>query len=236
MEKVNTDEVVQIFENMGAEVYDQFNSHFRQLSESLFLLTMLALRDLPNDANILCVGVGTGADIIDIAKFKSGWTFTGIEPSTAMLSGCKQKLAEAGLTERCELFNGYLSDFNTEKKFDGVVCYFVMHFIDPDERKNIFTDMNKHLKNGGSLVHAEISCDLEASDFPYYLEDWKALHGFAGATEEKLAMMSQVLKEQLYVLSPKQTKTLVEGCGFTNHIQFFQSFLIHGWHGKKIDS
>jgi len=230
---MKTDEIVQIFEDMGADAYDGFNSHFRQLSESMYFLTMLALKDLPRDANILCVGVGTGADIIDLAKTNPGWTFTGVEPSKSMLDGCRMKLKIEGLTNRCELFHGYLSDFSSKYKYDAVLCYFVMHFIEKVERKKIYYDINKHLKNEGYFVHAEISCDFETDDFHLHLKNWKSLHGYSGATEEKLSSIEEVLTKQLYILSPTETKKLVQECGFKNHIQFFQSFMIHAWHTRK---
>lgn len=227
------EEVVNIFENMGVETYDGVNSHFIPVSKNLHFLSMLALKDLPSDAKILCVGVGTGSDIIDLAKFNKNWTFTGLEPSKSMLSGCIKKIEDEGLSDRCDFFNGYLSDFTSDKKYDAVLCFFVFHFINKDERNKMYLDMNKLLRKGGYLIHAEISFDQNSEEYPFLLENWKALHGFSGATEEKLAQMGEVLKNQLYVLSPEITKKMVTESGFKNHTQFFQSFLIRAWHARK---
>ena len=230
---MTSDEIVQIFDTMGVENYDGFNSHFNTISTNLHFLTMLILNKLPSDAKILCVGVGTGADIMDLAKINKKWRFTGIEPSASMLNGCKKKIEQEGLTDRCDFFQGYLSEFSSDQKYDAVLCFFVFHFIPKEERKKIYSDMHKHLKNGGQIVHAEISCDLESDNFPSLLNDWKSLHSYAGGTEEKLVNMEKVLKEQLSILSPKETEKLIQESEFKNPVPFFQSFIIRGWHAKK---
>ncbi len=230
---MKNDPIVEVFDNMGVEAYEKFNLHFQPVAKGMYLLTMLTLKNLPEKAKILCVGVGTGADIIDIAQMKPGWKFTGIEPSKTMLEGCKKNLESKGLTDRCDLFQGYLSDFQTSESYDAVLCFFVFHFIPVEERKKIFADIQQYLKPGGTFVHAEISCDFESRNFSQQLEDWKSLHGHAGATEEKLAEMQNVLKNQLSVLSPQKTEALLKELKFDAPTLFFQSFLIRAWHSKK---
>lgn len=230
---MNNSEIVQIFENMGVDAYDGFNLHFQSLSESMHFLTMLTLKDLPENANILCVGVGTGADIMNLAKMKKKWNFTGIEPSGAMLDGCKKKIEVEGLSDRCDFFQGYLSDFDSNKKYDATLCFFVFHFIEREERKKIYADMKKYLKEGGYVIHSEISFDGESEEYPHLLENWKSLHGYAGATAEKLSQMGDNLRSQLAILSPEETKQLIQECGLKDPTHFFQSFFIHAWHSRK---
>lgn len=219
---------------MGHENYDNFNSHFKTAKENLHFLNTLILRDLPENANILCVGVGTGEEILSLAKSYKKWSFVGIDPSSTMLQGCKEKIKSHDLSDRCDLIHGYLSDYKTESTFDAVICLFVMHFIhDSVERSKMFLDMNKYLKRGGYLINAEISCDFSSKDFPNLLANWKTLHHYAGATEEKLENMEKTLKEQLAVLSPQETEKLLLESGFLKPTQYFQSFLIRAWYGKK---
>ncbi|MCB1308506.1 MAG: class I SAM-dependent methyltransferase [Leptospiraceae bacterium] len=226
--------IVQFFEDMGAEAYDRYNASFEATKNNLQFLNMLILTDLPEDANILCVGIGTGADIIGLADIFPGWRFTGIEPAESMLKGCQKKLAEAGFSDRCELIHGYLSDFNTDSKFDAVICLFVMHFInDVTERNNMFSDFNKYLVNDGYLINAEISFDLNSDESPGLLEKWQALHRYAGANEDNVRNIPGLLREQLAVLHPDETRQLMKKNGFHNPIQFFQSFLVRAWYAQK---
>lgn len=228
------DEIVKIFEEMGAENYDNFNSHFRTAKENLHFLNTLIFKNIPEKSNVLCIGVGTGEEIISLAQSYPNWNFVGIDPSKAMLQGCQEKVELHNLSDRCHFFHGYLSDYKPDLAFDAVTCLFVMHFIhNQDERLKMLSDMNKHLKKGGYLINAEISCDFNSNDFPNLLENWKALHRYAGAPEEKLESMENTLKEQLAVLSPQETEKLLLKSGFANPTQFFQSFLIRAWYSKK---
>lgn len=221
--------MVQIFDDMGGDVYDKNNSLFFPVHQNLQFLMQLILKDLPHNARILCVGVGTGADIIDLAKANQEWTFVGLDPAASMLKKCDEKLQFEGLGERCQLYHGYLGDYKETERFDAVLCLYVMHFIkDMNERAQMYRDMAKYTKAGGRLITAEICVDLKSHDYPSLLENWKTMHGLAGAPKEKLAGMSSVIEEQLAVLSPQQTQAMISESGFENPASFFRSFLITG--------
>ena len=51
----------------------------------MHFLIGLVLKELPTDARILCVGVGTGAEIFSLAEEYPEWTFVGVDPSADML-------------------------------------------------------------------------------------------------------------------------------------------------------
>lgn len=226
--------MVKIFDDMGGEAYDQSNSFFKPVHDNLQFLNLLVLKDLPKDARILCVGVGTGADMLDLARANNGWGFVGIDPAQSMLKRCEKKLHENGLMERCEVFHGYLSDYKSDQKFDAVLCLFVMHFVkDLEDRAKMFLDFAKYLKKDGYLINAEISTDIKSSNYGQLIENWKALHGLAGASKEKLDDMPKVIEEQLAVLSPKSTEEMIMKNGFKNPTNFFQSFLVRGWYSRK---
>ena len=50
-----------------AEAYDRRNSALAPISDALHFLMRLVLADLPIDARVLCVGMGTGAEILSLA-------------------------------------------------------------------------------------------------------------------------------------------------------------------------
>lgn len=224
----------EMFDRIPTEDYDRFNDNLRPISDNLHFLTRLVLHKLPTHAHVLCVGVGTGADILAMARHQPHWTFTGIDPSVAMLKACESRLREQGLLSRCNLFHGRLSDFESDLRFDVITCLFVMHFVaDEAERASMFARMHSYLKSGGFLINAEISNDFAADSSESLVENWKTMQVFAGTPAERAHSIPDTLKNVLSVLTPEKTAAMIEQGGFGKAIQFFQSFLIRAWYSQK---
>src|SRR5476649_396423 len=103
-----TSDTNDIFNDEFSRQYDAYNDRLNEIASNLHLLISILLRDLPDDARILCVGVGTGSEIIRLARKYPGWHFTGVDPSPDMLAVCAEKLQLEGLHDRCTLIEGYL--------------------------------------------------------------------------------------------------------------------------------
>lgn len=223
------------FTKEASQSYDEKNSKLSPISDGLHFLIRLALSDVPARARVLCVGVGTGAEILSLAKSNPEWTFLGVDPSTSMLEVCGERLKAAGIAERCELVHGYVQDAPVGENFDVALSVLVAHFVKRDERLEFLKNMSARLKTGGVLVNAEISYDLETPEFPAMLKDWEQVQALMGGTPESLAKLPQILREVLTVLPPEETETLLHLAGIAEPVRFFQAFMIHAWHGKKAD-
>ena len=220
------------FTQQMAEGYDKRNSGLRPISDCLHFLMHLALNRVPEQARILCVGVGTGAEVLSLAQLRPGWQFVGVDPSTEMLEVAKARLADAGVIGRCKLVHGYVDDV-AEDEFDAVLSLLVAHFIERKARPAFYRAIYDRLKHGAAFVSAEISADFDAPEFPSMLEDWKQVQRQMGATEESLAKLETMLREVLGVVSPQDTSALWEEAGLSLPIPFFQAFMIHGWHAVR---
>lgn len=220
------------FNQEMADAYDRRNSALAPISDNLHFLLRLILVDLPADARVLCVGVGTGAEILSLARAYPGWSFVGVDPSEDMLAVGRQRLEQAGVLDRCALLQGYVQDAPGDG-FDAVVSLLVAHFIKRDDRHAFYAAIHDRLKPGGRFVSAEISGDLDAPEFPEMLEDWKRVQVLMGATPESLAKLSGMMRDVLGVLTPAETETLWRAAGFRKPIPFFQAFMIRGWHAVR---
>ena len=220
------------FSQEVADAYDRRNAGLKPISDSLHFLMGLTLADLPDDARILCVGVGTGAEILSLAEARPGWTFVGVDPSAEMLAVGRHRLEEAGVLNRCALIHGYIDDV-AETGFDAVVALLVSHFVRRPERPAFYAAIHDRLKPGGRFLSAEISGDLDGPTFPAMLEDWKQVQTLMGATPEALARLPDMMRDVLGVLTPADTETLWREAGFPTPIPFFQAFMIRGWHATR---
>lgn len=215
-----------------ADAYDRRNAGLKPISESLHFLMRLALADVPAEARVLCVGVGTGAEILSLATAFPGWTFVGVDPSAEMLAVGAHRLAEAGVMDRCTLIHGYVDDV-AETGFDVVVSLLVAHFIRREGRPAFYAAIHDRLKPGGRFLSAEISADLDGPQFPVLLTDWKQVQTRMGATPESLAKLEDGLRDVLGVLPVAETEALWRDAGFPLPVPFFQAFMIRGWHATK---
>ena len=220
------------FNQEMADAYDRRNSALAPISDNLHFLLRLVLADMPVDARVLCVGVGTGAEILALAKTYPDWSFVGIDPSEEMLAVGRGRLEQAGVLPRCELLQGYVQDAPRDG-FDAVVSLLVAHFIKREDRGAFYAAVHDRLKPGGRFVSAEISGDLDAPEFPDMLADWKRIQTLMGATPESLAKLGGMMRDVLGVLPPTETEALWRAAGFHQPIPFYQAFMIRGWHAAR---
>ena len=221
------------FNSDASRSYDEKNRRLAPIADGLHFLARLALKDLPQGARALCVGVGTGAEILSLSQACPGWRFTGVDPSAAMLDVCRQRLTDAGVMDRCELVTGTVEDVATGENFDAALSILVGHFVKADARADFYGAMHARLKPGGMIVNAEISFDLDSAEFPTMLENWKQVQALMGATPDSLATLATTLREKLTVLPPARVEDLLRASGFALPVRFFQAFMIHGWHAVK---
>lgn len=230
---MNSDALATEHFSNAAKAYDEKNQRIAPILENMHFLIRLILKNVPVRARVLCVGVGTGAEIFSLASFFPEWTFVGVDPSSGMLDVCREKLKASGVLDRCELISGHVHDVVREEKFDVALSILVGHFVKRNDRLSFYSAMVDRLKIDGVLINTEISFDLNSQEFPLMLKNWESVQQLMGATSESITNLPQVLRESLTVLSPGETESLLGQCGIPTPIRFFQSFMICGWYGTR---
>jgi tRNA (cmo5U34)-methyltransferase len=221
------------FNHEASQSYDAKNARLAPIGDAMHFLIRLILQELPAKARVLCVGVGTGAEILSLAQHYPEWRFVGVDPSAAMLDMCHKRLEAAGISNRCELIHGYVQDAPDGANFDAVLSILVGHFVKREERLSFYQNMQQRLKPSGYFINTEISYDLDAETFPTMLEHWGKVQQLMGATEESLAALPNALRNILCVLSPDETEALIRASGIAHPTRFFQALMITGWYGRK---
>lgn len=225
--------MTKFFDKALSRAYDERNSRLAPIADGMHFLIRLVLRDLPPRSRVLCVGVGTGAEILPLAAAFPEWTFVGLDPSAEMLEVCAERLGSAGVLSRCELLHGYVQDAPAGERFDAALSVLVGHFVEREERLGFYRGMASRLRRGGYLVDTEISYDLSSPEFPSMLTNWEQVQRLMGATAESLASLPTVLRDVLTVLPPAEIESLLRQSGIALPVKFFQAFMISGWYGTK---
>jgi len=229
---VNNDELKAVFDQQ-ASGYDQQWARMAPISDGLHFLLESVFAELPEEARILSVGVGTGRELIHFAKKFPGWRFTAVEPSSAMLDLCRHRVEEAGMTARCEFHEGYLDSLPTEDLHDGATCFLVSQFmLETAARTAFFQQIRDRMKPDGILASADLSADVEADDYEARLRVWQRVMSPADLSSAGLARMKAAYAKNVALLPPATVAAIIQSGGFAAPVQCFQAGLIYAWFAR----
>ncbi|MHA1524601.1 MAG: class I SAM-dependent methyltransferase [Alphaproteobacteria bacterium] len=201
------------------------------IRDALHLMIDLVLDDLPADTRILCVGVGTGPELIALAKANPGWCFTAVDPAAAMLDICRQKAEEFGVASRCTFHEGYLDTLGAPEPFDAATCLLVSQFnMQPEKRREFFRQIAERLRLDGYLVSADLASDMATPAYKALFEIWVRMMRFA----EIPFKGGGNLGREIAVLPQCEIEEIIASSGFETPTLFFQTILIHAWYSKKL--
>jgi tRNA (cmo5U34)-methyltransferase len=230
------EKITEIFDRQAAS-YDEKWSRLAPINSALHLLVGAVLSDLPADARILCVGAGTGTEILFLARQFPGWQFTAVEPSMAMLEVFRRRAEEYGISSRCVFHTGYVDSLPPADTYDAATAFLVSQFIlERDVRSEFFRSIAGHLHPEGVLVSSDLACDLAAvTEGPGLLDVWLRLMKDSGTLPlpDEIERMREAYSRDVAVLPPSEVREIITSGGFTPPIQFFQAGMIHAWYARR---
>lgn len=222
----------QPFDAQHAANYDERWAPLAPLRDSLHLQMRFVLQQLPAAARVLCVGVGTGAELLALARAFPTWRFTAVEPSAPMLDVCRRKAAAAGIAGRCEFHVGYLHDLPPAEPFDAATSILVSQFItDRARRTEFFRDIARRLRPDGVLITADLTA-APAGQHESLLGVWSQMMRHIGASETQIQAMLASYGREVALLPSAAMVALLAEAGFVRPVPFSQSLLIHAWFAR----
>jgi tRNA (cmo5U34)-methyltransferase len=230
---MNQDELKALFDQQ-APGYDAQWAKTSAIRTCLHLLLDSVFAKLPEDARVLCVGVGTGAELAHLAQSNPDWRFTAVEPSGAMLEVCRQKAEKEGFSARCNFHKGYLESLSAVGEFDAATCFLVSQFIlDQQARSEFFREISRKLKSGGILASSDLAADVKSSAYEVLLRAWMNMMVATDVSPEGIDRMRRAYANDVGVLPSSRIASIIEAGGFETPVQFFQAGLIRAWVSKR---
>jgi tRNA (cmo5U34)-methyltransferase len=225
------------FDQTHAAAYDQRFAKLAAMRDALHLLISAIFADLPAESRILCVGAGTGHELVYLAQKFPQWRFAVVEPSGPMLEVCRQKAAACGIAPRCEFHEGYLDSLPPAAAFNAATSLLVSQFIlSPDSRADFFRSIAQRLRPGGYLVTADLASDTSSENYQQLLEVWMRLMRETGSPPEQIEKLRVTYGRDVAVLPLEQVSSLIASAGFETPVLFYQACLIHAWLAKFPES
>lgn len=233
---MNNDELKAVFDQQ-ASTYDNQQEKLAPIRNGLHFFLESIFAELPKDARILCVGLGTGAELIHLAKKFPHWTFTAVEPSGKMLDVCRQQVEQEGISSRCHFHEGYLESLASMEKHDAATCFMVSQFIlDNGARSEFFSSISNRLTPEGILASADLSADVGSNNYNSLVRAWVNMGLASGGTSAALEKMKAIWAKDVAILPPATVELIIKAGGFEEPVQFYQAGLIHAWFSKRASS
>lgn len=223
-----------VFDQAHASAYDQRFAKLAPMRDALHLLISAVFSDLPTEARILCVGAGTGHELIYLAQKFPQWRFAVVEPSAPMLEVCRRKAEGCGIMPRCVFHEGYLDSLPPSAAFDAATSLLVSQFIlAPEARAVFFRAIARRLKPGGYLASADLASDTASGAYQSLLEVWLRLMRETGLPPEQLESLRDTYGRDVALLPLEQVSAIIASGGFETPVLFLQTGLIHAWYAQR---
>jgi tRNA (cmo5U34)-methyltransferase len=215
----------------GANDYDERIRKTFPFYETIHTAINAVLRvHLGPASEILIVGAGTGAEILELGKTNPKWRFLGVDPAQPMLDLAKEKIEAAGLADRVRLFNGLVADLPIGKLYDGATAAMIMHFVpDNGDKMDFLRAIAAHLKPGAPFVLMDAHGDLTALESELLVEAWKQQQNLAGVTWEEVQSGMKERMKAIHFVASERIEQLLTEAGFHRIQRFFQVFILGGW-------
>lgn len=223
-----------VFDQERASSYDERFAALAPMRDALHLLIRVILSELPTDAHILCVGAGTGAELIYLAQNFPQWRFTAVEPAAPMLDICRQKAEERGIASRCTFHEGYLDSLPASDSFNAATCLLVSHFMmQQDERSDFFQQIASRLHPDGYLVSSDLASDMATSEYQSLLEVWLRMLKYAQVPVAEIENFRVSHGRDVALLSQQKVESIITKGGFESPVLFYQTLFICAWYAKR---
>lgn len=203
--------------------------------EAMHTMAFACLKSrLPEVANLLVVGAGTGFEIAKYGKAKSNWQILGVDPSSKMLAIAQDRINQSELSQRVQLVQGYTQELPVAPLYDGATCILVMHFLPDDGSKlSLLQSIAQRLKSSAVFVLVDVFGQKGSDELDRMISILKAYWEETGFPTDKSTKLLENFNEGVFPIQEARVLELLQQAGFEDVMRFYTGLWVGGWVATK---
>lgn len=203
--------------------------------EAMHTMVKSILRShLPERANLLIVGAGSGMELVKFGQGKSQWQMLGVDPSSNMLAIAQQKIDQHGLSERVKLFQGYTNGLHETPLYDAATCILVMHFVPDDGAKlALLQSIAQRMKSSAAFILVDMFGSKGTREFEQMISVIKIFWSEMGMKQKTRMELLETVNKGVYPIPEPRVVELLQQAGFENIMRFYTGLWVGGWVATK---
>jgi len=216
---------------IAADEYDRVAQLGLPGYEAMHTMVLACLQAyLPERAELLVVGAGTGMELIRLGKACPQWKLLGIDPSAKMLAIAEQKIVDCKLSNQVKLMQGYTKDLPTDAFYNAATSILVMHFIpDASSKLQFLSSIAQRLHPSAPFVLVDVFGEKGSQGLEQMMP---ILHTYWDVVELTTPKQQQLLAgfdQGVYPLPETSILSLLEQAGFQKMMRFYTGLWAGGW-------
>jgi tRNA (cmo5U34)-methyltransferase len=213
-----------------ADEYDRTSVLTLPGYEAMHTMVLACLQAyLPESADLLVVGSGTGMELTRLGNACPQWHFLGIDPSEKMQAIAKEKMSHHQLSQRVKLIQGYTQDLPTDILYNAATSILVMHFIPPSGKLEFLQSIAQRLHSSAPFVLVDVFGEKQGKELKQLMPILQAYWNVMGLPRQKQQEFLVRFDQGVYPLAETSILNLLEQAGFEKTIRFYTGLWVGGW-------
>ena len=105
--------------------------------------------------------------------------------------------------------------------------------MQPEERRNFFSQIGSRLRPQGYLVSADLAGDMSTISYQSLREMWTRMLKYAEYPEQTIEDFLAAHGRDAAVLPPDEVASIIASSGFGTPVLFLQTLFIHAWYARR---
>lgn len=184
---------------------------------------------LPEQANVLAVGVGTGTELIRLGKANPQWQVLGLDPSEEMLAIAAQKITHHQLSDHVKLVQGYAHELPTNILYDAATSIMVLHFIPDTEKLQFLQSIAQRLHPAAPFAMVNLCNKKGSQELNQLMPILHAYWDVMGLPSQRKQEVVEGFNQNVHPLPEANILDLLEQAGFQKTVRFYTGLWVSGW-------